>query len=144
MTNPFIQVSIFKARTNGEINFKRCRLFKLRRDQSQRVLYRVTVKILISYSKFRQIGELHWLLQTTRQQICNKGKLFIALQKNANFLATKKSLPLDGVWESRIVLEQLNFNTSKIQCLPRIRRQFDLWKLFLPSRSRPPPNQIVS
>jgi len=37
-------------------------IYKLRRDQSQRVLYRVTVKILISYSKFRQIGELHWLL----------------------------------------------------------------------------------
>ena len=58
MTNPFIQVSIFKSRTNGETNFKRCRLFlNLRRDQSQRAPYHVTVKILISYSKFTQIGE---------------------------------------------------------------------------------------
>jgi len=60
MTNPFIQVSIFKSRTNGEINFKRRRLFL---NFASRLVFTTRsiscdCKILIAYFKVTQIGRI--------------------------------------------------------------------------------------
>jgi hypothetical protein len=87
MTNPFIQVSIFKSRTKGEINFKRCRLFL---NFASRLVF-TTRSISCDcenfdcYFKFTQIGGIALVALYYVAIVCSKGKLFICVTKKCKF-----------------------------------------------------------